>query len=219
MKFCDYYGFEYAQACADHLSVPLLKIESDYTTQSSGAAAHPAGGLCRGLHATTRKGATTMDGERLFCGHRQRLHQHRRGHPGPGQATSWPRSSCPPGPGPPAERSGPWSRRWPAGGPDPGRDLTATVTTGYGRGAIQTGDKSVTEITCHAKGAHFLDPARSAPSSTSAARTARSSAWTETGSVVQLCHERQVRRRHRALPGDDGPDAGDFPGGDERPSA
>ena len=38
-------------------------------------------------------------------------------------------------------------------------DLTATVTTGYGRGVIQTGDKSVTEITCHAKGAHFLHPA------------------------------------------------------------
>lgn len=39
------------------------------------------------------------------------------------------------------------------------KDLTATVTTGYGRGVIQTGDKSVTEITCHAKGAHFLNPA------------------------------------------------------------
>ena len=37
-------------------------------------------------------------------------------------------------------------------------DLTATVTTGYGRGVIQAGDKSITEITCHAKGAHFLYP-------------------------------------------------------------
>ena len=32
------------------------------------------------------------------------------------------------------------------------------VTTGYGRTAIQDGDKSITEITCHARGAHFLDP-------------------------------------------------------------
>ena len=37
-------------------------------------------------------------------------------------------------------------------------DLTATVTTGYGRAAIDLGDKSVTEITCHARGAHFLNP-------------------------------------------------------------
>lgn len=33
LQFCDYYGFEYA-GLRDHLSVPLLKIESDGTTQS-----------------------------------------------------------------------------------------------------------------------------------------------------------------------------------------
>ena len=32
------------------------------------------------------------------------------------------------------------------------------VTTGYGRENIGFGNSSVTEITCHAKGAHFLDP-------------------------------------------------------------
>ena len=32
------------------------------------------------------------------------------------------------------------------------------MTTGYGRGAIERGDQSITEITCHAKGAFFLDP-------------------------------------------------------------
>ncbi|MCD7883102.1 MAG: acyl-CoA dehydratase activase [Lachnospiraceae bacterium] len=37
-------------------------------------------------------------------------------------------------------------------------DIDAVVTTGYGRTAIQAGDKSITEITCHARGAHFLDP-------------------------------------------------------------
>ena len=37
--------------------------------------------------------------------------------------------------------------------------MTATVTTGYGRSVIHGGDKSITEITCHAKGAHFLNPA------------------------------------------------------------
>ena len=37
-------------------------------------------------------------------------------------------------------------------------DIDVMVTTGYGRTAISDGDKSITEITCHARGAHFLDP-------------------------------------------------------------
>ena len=37
-------------------------------------------------------------------------------------------------------------------------DINATVTTGYGRTAVGLGDQSITEITCHAKGAYFLDP-------------------------------------------------------------
>lgn len=40
LQFCDYYGFEYA-GLRHQLPVPLLKIESDGTTQSRGAAAHP----------------------------------------------------------------------------------------------------------------------------------------------------------------------------------
>ena len=35
VKFCDYYGFEYSQLRRD-CGVPLLKLESDYTAQSSG---------------------------------------------------------------------------------------------------------------------------------------------------------------------------------------
>lgn len=37
-------------------------------------------------------------------------------------------------------------------------DLSAVVTTGYGRSSIGIGGKAVTEITCHARGAHYLDP-------------------------------------------------------------
>ncbi len=32
------------------------------------------------------------------------------------------------------------------------------VTTGYGRNMVDFGDKSITEISCHARGAHFLFP-------------------------------------------------------------
>lgn len=37
-------------------------------------------------------------------------------------------------------------------------DIIELVTTGYGRSVIKAGDKSVTEITCHARGVHFIDP-------------------------------------------------------------
>ncbi len=37
-------------------------------------------------------------------------------------------------------------------------DLALTVATGYGREAISGVDTAITEITCHAKGAHFLSP-------------------------------------------------------------
>ena len=38
------------------------------------------------------------------------------------------------------------------------QDLRKVISTGYGRETIGMGDMSVTEITCHAKGAHYLMP-------------------------------------------------------------
>lgn len=38
-------------------------------------------------------------------------------------------------------------------------DLRLIVSTGYGRVSIPFADKNVTEISCHGKGAHFLNPA------------------------------------------------------------
>ena len=37
-------------------------------------------------------------------------------------------------------------------------DIVSVIATGYGRTAIGLGDEAVTEITCHAKGAHYLRP-------------------------------------------------------------
>ena len=37
-------------------------------------------------------------------------------------------------------------------------EIVRIVTTGYGRAYIDSGDDSITEITCHAKGAHYLNP-------------------------------------------------------------
>ncbi len=38
-------------------------------------------------------------------------------------------------------------------------DLTATISTGYGRVSIPFADRNITEISCHARGAHFVNPA------------------------------------------------------------
>jgi predicted CoA-substrate-specific enzyme activase len=37
-------------------------------------------------------------------------------------------------------------------------EVDRVITTGYGRKALEISDRAVTEITCHAVGAHFLDP-------------------------------------------------------------
>ena len=43
-------------------------------------------------------------------------------------------------------------------GVDVTSDDTKVVATGYGRIAVDFADHVITEITCHARGAHFLDP-------------------------------------------------------------
>ena len=37
-------------------------------------------------------------------------------------------------------------------------EIEKIVSTGYGRNSVTLADKAVTEITCHAKGAHYLNP-------------------------------------------------------------
>ncbi len=37
-------------------------------------------------------------------------------------------------------------------------DITCTVSTGYGRVSIPYADRNVTEISCHGRGAHFINP-------------------------------------------------------------
>ena len=174
LQFCDYYGFEYA-GLRHQLPVPLLKIESDGTTQSREQLRTWLEAFAEGFGP--QKGDPTMKKHGYFAGIDSGsattdvviLDQDRTIVAKvilPTGAGGLQRGPACPGPGPPA------------GGPHPGRPHRH----GHHRlrpGGHPDGDKSVTEITCHAKGAHFLHP-RCAPSSTSAARTARSSASSPT---------------------------------------
>ena len=160
VKFCDFYSFEYAQI-KQNVTVPLLKIESDYTIQSSGqlltrleafAESLDTGSLTekedrkeehrmgKGYFAGIDSGSTSTDvvilnkdGE-IVTGIILPT--------GAGAAMGAERALEE------ALKQAKLQRK----------DIDAMVTTGYGRTAITDGDKSITEITCHARGAHFLNP-------------------------------------------------------------
>ncbi len=159
VKFCDFYSFEYAQI-KDSVDVPILKIESDYTTQSTGqlktrleafneslgfeeqpgSADNREIQMTRGYVAGIDSGSTSTDVVILDK-----------------DLNIAAKTIIPTGAG--AAISADKALDMALEGTGLTReDIDATVTTGYGRAAIEIGDKSVTEISCHARGAHFLDP-------------------------------------------------------------
>lgn len=158
VKFCDYYGFEYSEL-RRKLDLPLLKLESDYTIQSSGQLLTRLEAFAESIapEQTLRKGThKTMNGKGLYAGidsgststdvviidkDRNIIAQ----------------TILPTGAGAAAGADRALDDALKQAGLTRD-DITATVTTGYGRTAIKLGDQSITEITCHAKGAYFLDP-------------------------------------------------------------
>ena len=158
VKFCDYYGFEYSEL-KGRLDVPLLKLESDYTIQSSGQLSTRLEAFAESIapERTLRKEThTNMNGKGLYAGIDS-------------GSTSTDvviidrdkniiaQSILPTGAGAAAGADRALDEALAQAGLSRS-DINATVTTGYGRTAVGLGDQSITEITCHAKGAYFLDP-------------------------------------------------------------
>lgn len=158
VKFCDYYGFEYSEL-KGRLDVPLLKLESDYTIQSSGQLLTRLEAFAENIapERTLRKEThTNMNGKGLYAGIDS-------------GSTSTDvviidrdkniiaQSILPTGAGAAAGADRALDEALAQAGLSRS-DINATVTTGYGRTAVGLGDQSITEITCHAKGAYFLDP-------------------------------------------------------------
>ena len=155
VKFCDFYSFEYAQI-KQHTEMPLLKIESDYTVQSSGQLLTRLEAFAESMDMEQYAGKEKKMGKGYFAGidsgststdvvilNREKEIVTGIILPtGAGAAIG-------------AERALEEALK------EAGlkrEDIDVMVTTGYGRTAISDGDKSITEITCHARGAHFLDP-------------------------------------------------------------
>lgn len=154
VKFCDFYGFEYAEL-RKNPAIPLLKIESDYTIQSSGQITTRLEAFAesitfenkmekkqmgKGYFAGIDSGSTSTDV--VILNKEKQIVADVILPTGAGAAIG-------------AERA--LEKTLEVAGLEKS-DIDVLVTTGYGRGAIQTGDKTITEITCHAKGALFLDP-------------------------------------------------------------
>ena len=158
VRFCDFYGFEYAALNRENKSIPLIKIESDYTTQSEGQMRTRLEAFREelGFESTESKRKTNKMGKGFFAG-----------------IDSGSTSTdvaildkdknmiagiiIPTGAGAAISAENALQQALKKAGLAR-EDIDNIVTTGYGRDVIQSGDRSITEITCHAKGAHFLDP-------------------------------------------------------------
>lgn len=155
VKFCDFYSFEYAEL-RQKATVPLLKIESDYTVQSQGQIRtrleafaesvapkqleRKEARVKHGYFAGIDSGSTSTDV--VILNRNREIVAGIILPTGIGAAMGAERALEE------ALRKAGLARS----------DIDALVTTGYGRTAIASGDKSITEITCHARGAHFLNP-------------------------------------------------------------
>lgn len=174
VKFCDYYGFEYADI-RNKPNLPILKLETDYSDQSAGQIRTRAEAFGECLtelgrsagHApehvkretvTRREADTDMGNEtkQYFAGIDI-------------GSTSTDAVLIDKGKNIIAKVIVPTTAKASSAFDNVLKellaragitrdDLTGIITTGYGRDTVGAGGKSVTEISCHAKGAHFLDP-------------------------------------------------------------
>ena len=155
VKFCDFYSFEYAEL-KNNVRAPILKIESDYTLQSSGQLRTRLEAFAESVAPQQFEKKEKVMGKGYFAGIDSGssstdvviLDQDKKMvagivlPTGAGAAIGAERALEE------ALREAKLTRE----------DIDAIVTTGYGRSAITVGDRDITEITCHARGAHFLDP-------------------------------------------------------------
>ena len=159
VRFCDFYGFEYAALLRTKPDVPMSKIETDFTTQSRGQMRTRLEAFNEELGISTgddKKKERNIVGKGYFAGIDSGststdvviLDKNKEMAAG---------IIIPTGAGAALSAGDALKQACAEAGINE-EDIDRIITTGYGRDAIDTGDKSITEITCHAKGAHFLDP-------------------------------------------------------------
>lgn len=165
IKFCDYYEMEYLQL-KKTADFPVVKLETDYTRQSEGQLKTRIEAFAETLEGLSGSGAESSDTKRT-------IKRTAGGNMFVAGIDSGSTSTdvvildenqkikasviIPTGGG--ANISAEEALKEALEKADlSADDISNIVKTGYGRDYIEAGDNSITEITCHAKGAHFLDP-------------------------------------------------------------
>lgn len=153
VKFCDYYGFEYAKL-KNETSLPILKFETDFTAGSAGQISTRLEAFSESLFpkmnnniiskngkyaigidsGSTSTDVVILDGDGNIRSHAV-VRTGAKASVGAKKALEEAMNKC----GCSAD------------------DIGFTVATGYGRNSIEA-DEAITEITCHAKGAYRLHP-------------------------------------------------------------
>lgn len=164
IKFCDYYGFEYA-SMKKNIKVPLLKIETDFTSQSAGQLLTRIQAFSETIEGTKDMGS----GKKMSEEAKEKMKSGSYYVAGIDSGSTSTDVVI-------LDQDGKIKSTMiiPTGGgammsAEKSLDLAVEkagikkeeivriVTTGYGRAYIDSGDDSITEITCHAKGAHYLN--------------------------------------------------------------
>ena len=155
-----FYSFEYAEI-KNHTDVPLLKIESDYTIQSSGQLLTRLEAFAESIQPETLE--QTIDGDTK--GERKMGKGYFAGIDSGSTSTDVVILNkdheivtsiiLPTGAGAAIGADRALAEALKEAGLQR-EDIDALVTTGYGRTAIKNGDKSITEITCHGRGGREL---------------------------------------------------------------
>lgn len=167
VKFCDHYSYEYAYL-KKHLNVPILKIETDYSSECEGQIKTRVEAFIESIrnndlsvhHEDTPSikssaknlssnglyvmgidsGSTSTNAVILDKDHKIVAYSVVRTGAKSGESANKALKTV-------LEKAGLTQD-----------DLSLIVSTGYGRVSIPFANKNVTEISCHGKGAHYLNP-------------------------------------------------------------
>ncbi|HWR23415.1 MAG TPA: acyl-CoA dehydratase activase [Feifaniaceae bacterium] len=161
VSFCDYYSFEYAGMIKE-LSVPVLKIETDFTVQSAAQLKNRLNAFSENLSlpgagsGSARARGNAMDTRRFFAGiDSGSTSTNAVILDGERNIVSF--SIAPTGVSVEGSAKKVFEEALGKAGLEKAQ-IERTVSTGYGRTGIRFSSRDITEITCHAKGAYFLNP-------------------------------------------------------------
>lgn len=156
VSFCDFYTFEYSKL-KSALDVPILKIETDYTLLATEQIKTRLGAFYENLVAQPEKNKGKISTPHAYYAGIDSGSTSTNAAILDEKKNLIAFATVPTGAKVAESARKALEEALKKGGMDR-EDIRKIVTTGYGRARIDFRTKDVTEITCHAKGAYFLNP-------------------------------------------------------------